>query len=204
MDHKIVNRDINSLIFAEYNPRQLTKAQYKNLRDSIDRFGLVDPIIVNKNKDRKNIIIGGHQRVKVAKDMKIEVVPCLELDLTYEKESELNVRLNRNTGEWDMDSLANFFDVDELMDWGFNEKEFNQILNIPVTDDKPEMEVSLELMEEHNYVLFYFDNTLDWNVAKEKLDIKVVHKEGDTETYKNQGVGRVKNGKALLKLINEV
>lgn len=204
MDHKIVNRDINSLIFAEYNPRQLTKDQYKNLRDSIDRFGLVDPIIVNKNKDRKNIIIGGHQRVKVAKDMKIEVVPCLELDLTYEKERELNVRLNRNTGEWDMDSLANFFDVDELMDWGFNEKEFNQILNIPVTDDKPEMEVSLELMEEHNYVLFYFDNTLDWNVAKEKLDIKVVHKEGDTETYKNQGVGRVKNGKDLLKLINEV
>lgn len=204
MDHKIVNRDINSLIFAEYNPRQLTKDQYKNLRDSIDRFGLVDPIIVNKNKDRKNIIIGGHQRVKVAKDMKIEVVPCLELDLTYEKERELNVRLNRNTGEWDMDSLANFFDVDELMDWGFNEKEFNQILNIPVSDDKPEMEVSLELMEEHNYVLFYFDNTLDWNVAKEKLDIKVVHKEGDTETYKNQGVGRVKNGKDLLKLINEV
>ena len=165
---------------------------------------MVDPIIVNKNKDRKNIIIGGHQRVKVAKDMKIEVVPCLELDLTYEKERELNVRLNRNTGEWDMDSLANFFDEDELMDWGFNEKEFNQILNIPVTDDKPEMEVSLELMEEHNYVLFYFDNTLDWNVAKEKLDIKVVHKEGDTETYKNQGVGRVKNGKDLLKLINEV
>ena len=204
MDHKIVNRDINSLIFAEYNPRQLTKDQYKNLRDSIDRFGLVDPIIVNKNKDRKNIIIGGHQRGKVAKDMKIEVVPCLELDLTYEKERELNVRLNRNTGEWDMDSLANFFDVDELMDWGFNEKEFNQILNIPVSDDKPEMEVSLELMEEHNYVLFYFDYTLDWNVAKDKLDIKVVHKEGDTETYKNQGVGRVKNGKDLLKLINEV
>ena len=123
MEHKIIHRDINSLIFAEYNPRQLTKDQYQNLKDSISRFGLVDPIIVNKNKERKNIIIGGHQRVKVAKDMDIEFVPVLEVDLTYEKERELNIRLNKNTGEWDMDNLANFFDMDELIDWGFDGSE---------------------------------------------------------------------------------
>ena len=121
MEHKIISRDINSLIFAEYNPRQLTKEQYKHLKDSIDRFGLVDPIIVNKNKDRKNIIVGGHQRVKVAKDMNIKEVPVLEVDLTYDRERELNVRLNKNTGEWNWDELANAFDVEELTDWGFNE-----------------------------------------------------------------------------------
>ena len=123
MEHKIIQRDINSLIFAEYNPRQLTKDQYQQLKDSIERFGLVDPIIVNKNKERKNIIVGGHQRVKVAKDMKIDTVPVLELDLTYERERELNIRLNKNTGEWDMDNLANFFDMDELMDWGFEKED---------------------------------------------------------------------------------
>ena len=123
MEHKIIQRDINSLIFAEYNPRQLTKDQYQHLKDSIERFGLVDPIIVNKNKERKNIIVGGHQRVKVAKDMKIDTVPVLELDLTYERERELNIRLNKNTGEWDMDNLANFFDMDELMDWGFEKED---------------------------------------------------------------------------------
>ena len=121
MDHKIISKDINSLIFAEYNPRQLTKDQYKHLKDSIDRFGLVDPIIVNKNKDRKNIIVGGHQRVKVAKDMNIKEVPVLEVDLTYDRERELNVRLNANTGEWDTDILANMFDIDELQDWGFDD-----------------------------------------------------------------------------------
>ena len=121
MDHKIISKDIDSLIFAEYNPRQLTKDQYKHLRDSIDRFGLVDPIIVNKNKDRKNIIVGGHQRVKVAKDMNIKEVPVLEVDLTYDRERELNVRLNANTGEWDTDVLANMFDIDELQDWGFDD-----------------------------------------------------------------------------------
>ena len=123
MEHKIIQRDINSLIFAEYNPRQLTKDQYKHLQDSITRFGLVDPIIVNSNKERKNIIVGGHQRVKVAKDMNIDQVPVLEIDLTYERERELNVRLNKNTGEWNWDELANSFDIAELTDWGFNESQ---------------------------------------------------------------------------------
>ena len=120
---KIVKRNIDDLIFAEYNPRQLSKEQFKYLKDSISRFGLVDPIIINKNKDRKNIIIGGHQRTKVAKAMGIKDVPCLEIDLTYDKERELNVRLNKNTGDWDYDLLANNFDIEELHDWGFDEKD---------------------------------------------------------------------------------
>ena len=123
MIQKIKQKDIKTLIFAEYNPRQLTTEQYKHLKDSIERFGLVDPIIINKNKDRKNIIIGGHQRGRVATDMNISEVPCVEIDLTQERERELNIRLNRNTGEWDYDILADMFDVEELTDWGFNETE---------------------------------------------------------------------------------
>ena len=119
----IVYRDIKDLISAEYNPRQLTNEQFIQISDSIKRFGIVDPIIVNKNKDREDIIIGGHQRIKVAKDLNIEKVPTVELDLTYDKERELNIRLNKNSGEWDYDVLANGFEMDELMEWGFNEDE---------------------------------------------------------------------------------
>ena len=148
MEHKIIQRDIDSLIFAEYNPRQLTKDQYKNLKDSIDRFGLVDSIIVNSNQDRKNIIVGGHQRVKVAKDMKIKEVPVLEVDLTYDRERELNVRLNANTGEWDTDILANMFELDELQDWGLDDidlKLFDDEVVEGLTDDDdvPEVEESI-------------------------------------------------------------
>ena len=124
MEHKIIQRDIDSLIFAEYNPRQLTKDQHQHLKDSIQRFGLVDPILVNKHKDRKDIIIGGHQRVRVAKDLDIDKVPCIELSLTYEKQRELNVRLNKNSGEWDYDVLANMFEMEELQGWGFADKDF--------------------------------------------------------------------------------
>ena len=66
---KIVNRKIKDLIRAEYNPRELTKDQYNHLKDSLLRFGVVDPVIVNKHPDRDNIIIGGHQRSKVWEDM---------------------------------------------------------------------------------------------------------------------------------------
>ena len=119
----IVFRDINDLISAEYNPRQLTNDQFNQISDSIKRFGIVDPIIVNKNKEREDIIIGGHQRIKVAKDLNIEKVPTVELDLNYDKERELNIRLNKNSGDWDYDVLANGFEMDELMDWGFKEDE---------------------------------------------------------------------------------
>ncbi len=119
----ITYKDINSLIAAEYNPRQLKKEQYQNIKDSLQRFGFVDPVIINKNKDRKNIVIGGHQRIKVAKDLKYNEIPCVELDLTLDKEKELNIRLNKNVGEWDYDILADLFDFDDLLDWGFKEEE---------------------------------------------------------------------------------
>ena len=120
---KVKEYDINQLISAEYNPRQLSQRQYQNLRNSIQRFGLVDPILINVNKDRKNIIIGGHQRVNIAKVLEIKKVPCVELDLTLEQERELNIRLNQNTGDWDFDVLADNFDLDELMEFGFEEKD---------------------------------------------------------------------------------
>ena len=119
----IVDYKTFDLIFAEYNPRELTKDQHQDLKDSISRFGFVDPLIVNTNKDRKNVLVGGHQRLKIAKELGYKKVPCVEVDLTPEKEKELNVRLNKNTGQWDWDALANQFKVNDLLDWGFSRDE---------------------------------------------------------------------------------
>jgi len=140
--------DVSNLIFAEYNPRELTKDQHQDLKDSITRFGFVDPLIVNTHKERKNILVGGHQRLKIAKELGYKDVPCVEVDLTPDKEKELNVRLNKNTGQWDWDALANHFDVGELIDWGFNEDElqFNEpeeINGLIEDDEVPEVEESI-------------------------------------------------------------
>ena len=192
---EIVNIKINDLIAAEYNPRQLTKDQYKHLSDSIKRFGLVDPIIVNKNKDRKNIVVGGHQRIRVAKDLKINDIPCVEVDLDYDKERELNVRLNKNMGEFDYDVLANMFDMDELIDWGFDDKELVGSGKEEVIE--PEIEITEELFESHNYIMLYFDNELDWQTAKEVFELKTVKRKN--LRIGDKGLGRVVEGKTVLK-----
>tara|TARA_R100001463_G_scaffold3065_1_gene12644 strand:- start:7 stop:1152 length:1146 start_codon:yes stop_codon:yes gene_type:complete len=107
--------EINKLKPATYNPRQISTKQYKDLKESINKFGLVDPIIVNKCYT----IIGGHQRYKICKDLEYKDIGCIILDLNKEQERELNIRLNKNTGDFDMDILANEFDIDQLVDWGF-------------------------------------------------------------------------------------
>jgi ParB-like chromosome segregation protein Spo0J len=68
------------------------------------------------------VVIGGEQRTKVAgEDLGYEQVPCYEINLEFEQEKELNIRLNKNSGEWDFEALEHFFDVESLMDWGFKE-----------------------------------------------------------------------------------
>ena len=122
---EITEVEINELKPSEYNPRQATKEEWKNLADSIKNFGLVDPIIVNSAENRKNIIIGGHFRVKVAKDLGITKVPVVYIDIPdIEKEKELNLRLNKNLGSWDWDLLANF-DYNFLNNIGFKKNELN-------------------------------------------------------------------------------
>jgi len=121
---KIEEIEISKLKPATYNPRQISTKQYNDLKNSIERFGLVDPIIVNKD----NTVIGGHQRLKIIKSLGEKTIGCIVLDLNKEKEKELNIRLNKNTGDFDMDILANEFDVEELTDWGFKHIELG--LNI--------------------------------------------------------------------------
>tara|TARA_R110001632_G_scaffold3575_1_gene15808 strand:+ start:703 stop:1908 length:1206 start_codon:yes stop_codon:yes gene_type:complete len=135
---KIVEWNIDKLISAEYNPRKLSEEQKQKIKDSISRFGLVDPVIVNTNKERFGIIIGGHQRTKVSREMGFKKMPCVELDLNLDQEKELNVRLNKNTGEFDKELLVEYFDQDDLIDWGFDNEYFEDVvteIDAPEEDD---------------------------------------------------------------------
>jgi len=152
------------LIAAEYNPRQLTKEQHKDLTDSIKRFGLVDPLIVNTHKERKNILVGGHQRLKIAQELNIKEIPCVEVELTPAKERELNIRLNKNSGEWDYDALANNFDVGELTEWGFTDEnlfpfdqDYDTEFSLPDGDKEPFQQMTFTVSNEQAEVV---ENTI--------------------------------------------
>ena len=82
---------IAELIPAPWNPRQISPEALAGLTASIDRFGLVEPIIVNK---RTGHVVGGHQRLKVLQDRGETETDCIVVDLPETEEKALNVALN--------------------------------------------------------------------------------------------------------------
>lgn len=143
---------------AEYNPRKMSKKQAKDLRESIKRFGLVDPLIVNKYPGRENIIIGGHQRLNIALELGYKEVPVIYVDLPEDKERELNLRLNKNLGDWDWQKLADF-DIDLLVDVGFDANELAKRFDIGELNDveyKDTLKMTITLtypQDKHNEVI---------------------------------------------------
>lgn len=96
--------EIEKLKSAEYNPRkdlQVGDQEYEKIKRSIEEFGYVDPIIINKDMT----VIGGHQRLKVLKELGYTEVECVVVDLDKTKEKALNLALNKISGEWDNDKL---------------------------------------------------------------------------------------------------
>ena len=124
---KVEYVQVDQLQFAAYNPRTWSEEATEQLTQSLQRFGFVDPVIVNKAPNRSNICIGGHGRVKIAKELGYTEVPVVYVNIPdIEKEKELNLRLNKNTGAWDMDLLAEF-DQSLLTDVGFTSEELDEV-----------------------------------------------------------------------------
>lgn len=141
---------INELIPADYNPRKHDDAATEQLKQSILRFGLVDPVISNSSPERKNIIIGGHFRWEVAKELGYETVPVVYVDIPdLEKEKELNLRLNKNTGEFDWDLLAKF-DESFLSDVGFSTEELDNIFKLDISPEEFNLEKELQKLNIQN------------------------------------------------------
>ncbi len=98
---EIINKDPNKLSFADYNPREITANDFEALKKSLQEFGFVEPVVVNKNDE----IIGGHMRVRAARDLGMKEVPCVYVDLKADKAKLLNLALNRISGRWDTGKL---------------------------------------------------------------------------------------------------
>lgn len=95
---------IEKLKPAEYNPRKDLKPEdeeYQKIKKSLIEFGYVAPIIVNADMT----VIGGHQRLKVLKELGYTEIECNVVDLDKDKEKALNIALNKITGEWDNTKL---------------------------------------------------------------------------------------------------
>lgn len=121
---------IKSLSFAEYNPRQMSAQDFEALKRSITEFGLVEPIVVNKD----NTIVGGHQRVRACQELGWVEIPVVYVNLTKDKEKLLNLALNKIVGEWEEKKLATLISSlnekipDNIDLTGFGEQDLNRLL----------------------------------------------------------------------------
>ena len=144
MELKIVYVPIEQLKPSEYNPRRWNKTQMDALKESIQRFSIVDPVIANSAPERMNVLVGGHMRLKAAKELGMETVPVAYINLPdMERERELNLRLNKNSGEFDF-TLLRQFNEEVLKGVGFSSEELDEIFQLEEKPEKFDIEKALK------------------------------------------------------------
>lgn len=130
---------LSNLKLHPNNPRTIKDESFKTLCKSIkdnSEYFEARPIICSK-RTGENIIIAGNQRYRAAKKIGLKEVPAVILPkLTEAKEKEIMIRDNISNGEWNMDLLANDFEIEDLKDWGVDLPDFNL--------DKKEIEPTID------------------------------------------------------------
>jgi ParB-like chromosome segregation protein Spo0J len=157
----IETKKIAELKPAPYNPRQSTAKQEAQLKASLSKFGLVEPIIYNK---QTGFIVGGHFRIRELKKLGYEEVECVIVDLNEADEKELNIRLNANTGQWDWELLANEWNSEELSEWGLEVPIFGS----DVDYSEKNKEIDTDEFDDKMIIKLEFTES-DYHLVKDKL-----------------------------------
>lgn len=196
--------DVFEIIPAESNPRKQLKPgskDFEDLKRSIETFGLVAPLVWNKRSEK---LIGGHQRLLVLQHLGWTEVEVTVVDLNKTDERLLNITLNNVEGSWDNSTLAGMLaelatnqKVDVTIT-GFSGAELDKLLT-SAEKLEGEHEFTEELLEAHNYVVLYFDNEMDWQVAQDVLNIHPAHALDSKPGYVRKGTGRVIDGAPIIK-----
>lgn len=144
---------IGDLRPAAYNPRKKLKPgdkEYEKIKNSIQEFGYVEPIIVNYDMT----VIGGHQRLTVLKDLGYTEVDCVVLHIEDEnKVKALNIALNKITGAWNEQLLADLLVDLQAVDFntdltGFEAPEieqlFSKVHNKKIKEDDFDVDAELQ------------------------------------------------------------
>lgn len=126
------------------NPRTISKDKFEKLKENIVKFPKMlelRPIVYNK----KFIALGGNMRLKAIKELQSENKLKVKESyfkkaetLTEQEQKDFIILDNQEFGDWDMDLLANSWDMTELLDLGFDEKD---LIGLTFGDSKTEEEL---------------------------------------------------------------
>lgn len=139
---EVVTVKIADLKPAKYNPRKISDHDYMRLHDSMNRDGLLQTILINKD----NTVIAGHQRLKVAEDLGWEDMTAIKINVNKIREKELNLHMNRNQGEFVDEMLAGVIGEiasdpsGDLKRSGFTDSEITAFLDANKSELGPEVD----------------------------------------------------------------
>lgn len=198
---EIQKRKIEELIPASYNPRKdldVVDQEYLALKSSIERFGLVVPIIENKTTGN---LVGGHQRLRILKDLGYTEVDVCIIELEEKKEKALNLALNRIKGDWDKKALANIAQEIrlagiDLKTLGFSKGEIDTMF-------PPQMDAST-LFDSGDNVFDADDEEIDHNADVVSMVGKYRFSMPRIELEEVMGDIRYRNGFVKEKVENEI
>ena len=197
MKNETKYRKLSELTRLEGNPRKIKEKHMQKLVQSIKdnpEYFEARPVILS-DRTGELVIIAGNQRYEAAKRLGLKEIPTFLISgLTEEKEQEIVIRDNVSNGEFDFEILEDW-DADLLEFWGVDMPKKNETDGMP---EDGEVEFAEELLLEHNYIVLYFDNPLDWEVAKDKFGLKQTKSGIKTKKSQKVGIGRVVRGADIL------
>ena len=180
------------------NAKKHDETQIKNVMQSIKEFGVVQPIVV----DRNNTIIIGHCRYEAMKRLGYDQLQedwVKVVDLSEEEAEKLRLLDNKlNESEWSLDllldSIQNIDFSDYMLDWDI--KDFEEKEKEKEKREKVFEEMQLKSFEHYDYIVFVFDNQMDWLNMVNEFGLKKVN--AGYGTVKKIGLGRVVKGEKLI------
>lgn len=185
---------------AKYNPRKkLTPddIEYQQIKNSINEFGFIQPIVWNK---RTGNIVSGHQRVNILIAEGYEEIDTVVVDYDEDKEKLANISMNKITGQWSAvklrDVLTDLENKFALEKFGFDEEVRKKQ---DATNSKGLEEMEIKSFEHWDYLVFVFDNSIDFLNVLNEFNVRKVN--AGYDGTKKIGIGRVIKGEELIKRI---
>lgn len=176
------------------------------ITESLQRFGQQKPIVVQESSRR---IVAGNGQWHGAKALGATQIAANVVEISDDEAEAFLIADNRtsergrNREDQLSDLLAKVAKRGQLAGTGYDGDDVDDLLarvrRSAATTVNPEIPFSTELLEEHQYVVLYFDNTLDWNMAVNVLGVGREIAPDATDTYQRIGVGRVLRGADVVK-----
>lgn len=198
---EIVYLKLSEITPYQNNPRKNENAVVECM-ESIKRYGFNQSLVLDKNK----VIIVGHTRYKASQRLGLESIPCVIADHLTDAQIKEYRLVDNKVGEkakWDETKLAV-----ELSAIDFDMSLFGFEQSIKDAEDiVADIPFATELREEHNYLVLYFTNEVDWLQALTAVDMKTVqtlpNRIDGTINPKSarKGLGRVVDGVKAIEAI---